>query len=532
MRKSLAGTGTLSRLILRRDRIALAVWVIGFGLLPLGIAASFDGLYPTAEALRAFTGQNMSNPTILGMLGPIYSPTLGGLVAWRIGVMSMLIVGIVSLILVTRHTRGEEESGRRELLGATVVGRQAPLTAALGVTCATSLMIGIVVALGLISYGLPVPGSVALGLSVASSGVIFASIGAATAQMTETVGGARGIGLAVFVMFLVLRIAGDAGGPGNNLSWLSWLSPLAWIRLTRPFADERWWMFALIVAFCAVVVAVAFVLSSRRDLGAGLIPARPGPATASPGLSSPLALAWRLQRGTFFGWAMAFAAIGVLLGAVGQSVSEILDAPGMNSFLDNMGAGNSGDAFLFFIVYIMSQVASAYAILAVLKMRSEETSCRADPVLSTAVGRLRWAGSHMFFAVTGPVIMLILLGLAIGTVYGLSTGDAGQTIPDYLGTALVKVPAVWAVAGLAFALYGLLPGLSAYGSWGALFVFVLLELGWELRQVGDTVFGISPFAHVHPFVADVTVATVIWLLVVAIAFTALGLLGFRRRDIA
>ncbi len=532
MRKSLAGTGTLARLILRRDRLVVLIWVIGFGLLPLGIAAGFDGLYPTTEALRAFTEQSMSNPSIVGLLGPIFSPTLGGLVAWRVGLLSMLIVGIVSLLLVTRHTRGEEESGRRELLGATAVGRQAPLTAALGVTCATSLIIGVVVALGLISYGLPASGSVALGLSVAAAGVIFASIGAVTAQMTETVGGARGIGLAVFVMFLVLRIAGDAGGPANSLFWLSWLSPLGWTRLSSPFADERWWVFALIIAFCAVVVAVAYVLSSHRDIGAGLILDSPGPATASPSLSNPLALAWRLQRGSFFGWAIAFAAIGVLLGAIGQSVSELLDTSSMDTFLHNMGASNSGDAFLFFIVYMMSQVASAYVILAVLKMRSEEASGRADSVLSTAVGRLRWAGSHMFFAVVGPVIMLILLGLAIGTVYGFLTGDAEQTISDYLGTALVKVPAVWVVTGLAFAFYGLLPGLSAYGSWAALVIFALLELGRELQQVSEKVFVISPFAHVHPFLADVTVATALWLLVVAIAFTTAGLLGFRRRDIS
>lgn len=189
-------------------------------------------------------------------------------------------------------------------------------------------------------------------------------------------------------------------------------------------------------------------------------------ATAPRNLSSPLAPAWRIQRGSLMGWSVAFAALGILLGAVGQSVSEILDTPGIDAFLDGMGAENSGDAFLYFIIYIMAQVSSAYVIVSVLKMRSEETSGRADPVLSTAVGRLRWAGSHMFFAVVGPVVMM--LGLAIGAVYGLSMGDAVQAIPDYVGTALVKLPAVWVVTGFVFTLYGLLPGLSAYGSWAAL----------------------------------------------------------------
>src|SRR5699024_6112889 len=128
---SLAGTGVLIRLILRRDRLLLALFIA----LPVLIAASqtiaLHELYPPAEARRTFTQQSNGNPATLGMLGPVFAPTLGSLVAWRVGVMGMIFAGIPSLLLVIRHTRTEEESGRRELLSSTTVGRIAPLTAAL-----------------------------------------------------------------------------------------------------------------------------------------------------------------------------------------------------------------------------------------------------------------------------------------------------------------------------------------------------------------------------------------------------------------
>jgi len=88
-----------------------------------------------------------------------------------------------------------------------------------------------------------------------------------------------------------------------------------------------------------------------------------------------------------------------------------------------MGAQGAGDAFLFLIMYILGQVISAYAITATLRMRSEELNGGADPILAAPVGRLRWAGSHLFFATIGPAVMLAALGLTIGLGYGLSAGD-------------------------------------------------------------------------------------------------------------
>ena len=42
----------------------------------------------------------------------------------RAGLLA-LIAALVSVLTVVRHTRTEEEAGRRELLGATVLGRYA-----------------------------------------------------------------------------------------------------------------------------------------------------------------------------------------------------------------------------------------------------------------------------------------------------------------------------------------------------------------------------------------------------------------------
>jgi ABC-2 type transport system permease protein len=520
----LTGTGALIRLILRRDRIALPIWVVLVALVPIGIAASFARLYPTAQALQAYADLSMSIPATIGVLGFVYSPTVGGLTAWRSGLNSAFLIVPVSILFIIRHTRTEEEAGRRELLSSAVVGRLAPLTAALIVVLGANLAIAAILAGGLVSLGLSAAGSIALGLSAASAGWIFAAFAGLVAQLTETPGAARGIALAVFGLSWLVRAIGDLSAASGGQAWLSWLSPLGWVRLTHAFADERWWVFALSLGLVVVLATAAYFLSARRDLGAGLLPQRVGPAVAAPGLRSPLALAWRLHRGALLAWTAGAAVFGSLLGAVAQSLSRFVDAPQMQSWAIRMGAHAAGDAFLFMIMYILGQVVSAYAIAATLRMRSEEVDGRADPILATPVSRLRWAGSHLVFAAVGPTVMLMVFGLTIGLGYGLSD------LPRLFSRTMVTLPAVWVMGGIAMALYGWLPRFATSVTWAALALFLVLELGWELQQVSQSLFNISPFAHVH-WAIQVTAAPLLWLTGVAAVLTVAGLVGLRRRDI-
>src|SRR5262249_44096901 len=151
-----------------------------------------------------------------------------------------ILVGLMSVLTVVRHTRTEEETGRLELLGATVVGRNAPLTAALLVTGLANVVIAVLAALGLMATGLAPAGSWAFGLATALVGLLFAALAATTVQLTQSGRAAGGIAMAVLGGVYLLRAAGDSGP-----TWLSWLSPLGWALHMRPYADERWWVAGL-----------------------------------------------------------------------------------------------------------------------------------------------------------------------------------------------------------------------------------------------------------------------------------------------
>ncbi len=530
---TLTGTGKLVRLILRRDRLPMPLWIVFVGILPISYASSIADLYRTAAERQQFADTSGSTAGFVALYGRLFGSSLGELVTWRAGFLPVA-VGLISLLTVIRHTRVEEETGRRELLGATVVGRHAGLAAALTATFGANLVLAVLLALSMTSQDLPVTGSLAFGLEVATAGWIFAAVGGVAAQLTDSAGGARGIAISVLGAAYLLRAVGDVSGEaGGGLSWLSWVSPIGWVQRIRPYGGERWWILVPAAGLTAVLAAAAVALSARRDVGAGLLPPRLGPAAASPALRTPLALAWRLHRGLLAGWTAGFAVLGVVLGGIANGVGDLLrDNQDLQDVFARMG-GRAGliDAYLASIMGILGLIAAAYAIQATLRLRAEETSLRAEPVLATAVGRLQWAGSHLAFSALGPALALATAGLTAGLTHGLNTGDVGRELPRVLNGAMMQLPAVWVLAAIAVALSGLLPRLATV-SWGALAVCLLFGLVGATLQLSQWLLDVSPFSHVPKVPGgEVSATPLVWLVAVAVVLAAAGLVGLRRRDI-
>jgi ABC-2 type transport system permease protein len=194
--------------------------------------------------------------------------------------------------------------------------------------------------------------------------------------------------------------------------------------------------------------------------------------------------------------------------------------------------GHAGmiDAFLSTTMGILALLASAYAVQAVLRLRAEETGQRAEAILATRVGRVGWASGHAAIALLGSTLLMLVGGFMAGLIHGVRSGDMGQ-LPHVLWSAIVQLPAVWVLAAITIALFGLVPRFVVAG-WGVLAVFLLLgQLGSVLR-LKQWAMDISPFTHVPKLPgAEMRFTPVVWLVVVAAAFTAAGLAGFRRRDL-
>ncbi len=527
----LVGMGQLIRLMLRLDRITLPLWVLTLAVLPAVTVMGFAELFPEeAQRVQFFTA-TATQPAYVALVGPGFGPGLGALATQRSGIVFVL-VALASILTVVRHTRSEEDAGRRELLGATVVGRHAPLAGALVFTLAADLVLGALLTAGLLSQGLATGGSLAFGAAVTLTGWVFAGAAGLTAQLVGSAGGARGLALASLGVAFVLRAAGDAAGATSPLRWLSWLSPIGWMQRTRAFAGERWWVLLLGASASALLVAAAFTVSSRRDVGAGVFPQRLGRAAASDGFRSPMALAWRLQRGLFWGWTVSLATFGVVVGAITEAVADALEGnEQLRAMMERMGgAGLLADAYLAATVGFMGIVASAYAVQSASRLRTEEESLRGELLLATATGRLRWAASHLVIALGGPALAVLAFGATAGLVYGLTVQDVGGQWRRVVAAAATQIPAVWCFTGIAVAVFGLVPKWTSL-AWGALLACLLLGQFGAILQLPEWVLRLSPFTHLPQLPGgEVSVTPLALLTAGTLALLVVGLGAFRRRD--
>ncbi len=521
----MTGWTDLLRLAWRRDRIMISVTVLVIWLMTWFSAVATVDLFPDEKARVASAMVANATPSVVAMYGTIYDlASIGGIGAAKLQMLDLIAMAILAIAIIRRHTRQEEETGRFEMLGATVVGRWAPLGAAVILGVATSVVTGFGVAVFCGLGRMPWPGSWVLGLSVAGVGLAWTGLTAIAVQLSSSnqVCGAYAFG-SLGLAFL-LRMIGDLNEL-NGASFVRWLSPLGWAMQVRAFSGDRWWPLLFPIGLLVVTLGIAFRLLATRDLGAGLLPDRKGRGTGRIG--SAYGLAWRLQRGPLVGWALVFFIMGTVMGSLRGHMDGLL-TPEMEAVLRGLGGlGTLDDLFATVYVGMAGLAAGAYGLTAALRLRAEEVRLHAEQLLATPTTRLIYLVSHTAYALLGGALLPVLSGLGAAATDKTGVDKLTHDVLPYL----VLAPATWVVVGIALVLFGWLPRFVSL-AWAVLAGFVLLgELG-ALLKLPEWIQKLSPYSALPrmPF-EEFRIAPVAVLLVIAIAFAVTGYVGFRRRDL-
>lgn len=526
-----SGTGSLSRFILRRDRIRIPIWIFSFVFATVAIGAAFTGLYENAQERQAIAA-TMENPAMTAMVGPGFgldNYTAGAMMAHQMLLMTAVVVGLMSVLLVIRHTRTDEEEGRIEMVRSLPVGRLSNVTATLMVLFLVNIVLATVTGIGLYALNIEsmdLEGSLLYGAALGATGMVFASITAVFAQLSHNARSAVGMSIAFLLLAYLVRAVGDVGNEA-----LSWLSPLGWIVRSEVYVNNIWWPILLTVGAAMVFGVLAMYLNSIRDLGAGFLPARAGRIHASPFLQGPLGLAFRLQRTGFIAWAIGMYVLGASYGSVmGDMESFFADVDLMQDLLVPVEGFSLVEQFIPTLMAVMGIIATIPVLLAILKLKGEEKNDRTEHILGRAVSRNRLLGSYLFISVISSWIMVSLAGLGLGTIAD-ATMEEGFDVAMALQAALAYLPAVWVMIGLSVLLIGWLPKFTGFIWLYLTFSFFVIYLG-SLFQLPEWVAKVTPFGYVSAIpLEEFDWLQAALLTAVAIALMAVGFVGYNKRDI-
>jgi ABC-2 type transport system permease protein len=523
---ALAGTWTLLRLALRRDRVLLTAWVAALVLSCAGSVRATVDLYPDVASREQAARSLNDNPALVAFYGPIADVhALGGVATFKLLLLGGVFVAMLCSVLVRRHTRVEEESGRAELLSATAIGRHALLAAAVTEATSAALLTGALTAAGNVAAGLDVAGSLAFGLAWAGIGLSATGITALACQLSASTRTVGGIAAALLGAGYALRAVGDL-----SAGWLSWLSPFGWASRIEAYGGNRWWVFALPVLSFVLTTAGAVALARRRDLGAGLVPDRPGPARGA--LATVTGLTLRLHRGGLLGWSLALVGLGAVLGGIAPGVQDMVGSQAAQDLFERIGgAGALVDSFLAAEFSFVALAVTAFGISSVVRAAGEEGSGRTEQVLATGTSRNRLLGAVALVAVAGPVVLMLAFGLGASVSFGLQQGGVLDALGSLLPAALAPLPAVWVVTALGLLLFGLRARWATLG-WALLGLFLLLGQVGELLGLPDRVVRLSPYGRVPRLPSEsLALAPELVLSAIAAVVLAAAFGSYRARDV-
>ncbi|GAA3892030.1 exporter of polyketide antibiotics [Leifsonia kafniensis] len=544
---ALPNTGTLHTLgvllaqRLRRDRIQLLIWILGIGLLGLFSATSVAQTYGDETGRIGIIRLAVANPVILMLRGLPQGTGLSAFVFFEIFTFLALLAGSMSTFLAVRHTRAEEETGRAELIASTPAARTLPTVATLIHGILANLVLGIVVALGMIGGRADVAGSLVTGAAVAAAGISFLGIGLLAAQFMLTSRGANAVAASIVGAAYIVRGLGDALGTPSpdglrvTAAWPSWISPIGWGEHTGAYTTNDLTPLLLNLALAAVCVAVVFALQASRDSGASLIAGRAGRVTARPALSSSLGLAWRLQWPTLVGWCVGGAVCGLLAGILTKLIEQAASSDKtMQEILQKLVHGSQESSAQILISTMFSLagiIAAACATQVVIRMRQEEALGTAELIIASPVSRVRWLVDYLVLG-TVSIVLVLAVSAGVGALGIAASNNTGADAGDMFAAAAAQLPAALIYLGVLALVFVLLPGITIALGWTLVGIGVMFGVFGGLIGLPDWARDISPFTHTPvPSQGATDWSGGLWMLAIAILTALLALVLMRRREL-
>lgn len=521
----------LIKFIIRRERVISIIWLLSFVIFSIIIAGAYTQLF-TSEEERMVMVVTMQNPMMIALMGPPYALnnfTTGVMFASELLLMTALVVVLMNIFFVTRHTRSDEEAGRVEVIRSLPVGRSANLGATLMTAFILNFILAILMGLGLIILNIEsmnAAGSFAYGAALGVVGFFFAAVTAVFAQLSHNPRGT--IGYSIIFMFIcyLTRAYGDIKD-----NFLSYISPFGLIIKTEVYHLNKIWPLIVVFIFSLPLILLAFYLNAKRDLGQGIISAKKGKEKANFMLKSSFGFTFSLLKNSIIVWAISLVIFGAMYGSVmGDMDTYIGNIDIFKDLLQGTQGYSAVEMFLSILMSVLAMFATIPILSVVFKLANEEKAGRVEVILSKPLSRNKQFTNYLIITL---IISILMPFLSIFGLWGASylVVDPAPSFISLFKAMMVYLPAIWMLIGIAFLVIGLAPKYTNV-VWIYLgFSFFAVYLG-SLLKLSDWFVKLSPFGWIPQLPID----SINWwvLIIIILISTGLILLGYifyNKRDI-
>ncbi|MFV0363669.1 MAG: ABC transporter permease [Suipraeoptans sp.] len=535
MENNFARSSILSRFILKRDKIRLIIWIFFLTLFLVGFVPIFKDIFSVDNPIeRQVTVEMMQNPAMIAIVGPVYGATnytTGAMYGNFMLVFSAIFTAIMSIMIVVRHTRHDEELGRLELIKSLPVGKLSNLASAMIVTVITNALLAILVGVGMYILredGMDLRGCMIFGVGIAVCGIFFGVVAAIMCQITANGRTANALSYMVLIVLYLLRGVGDV----SETEAVSMISPLGLVLRTKNFVEDNWWPIVVIVIISIVLMILAFYLAARRDMDAGLIPERAGKRHAGRMLSSPYGLALRLLRMTIIIWVISIFVLAAMYASVfGDLDSFISNNAMLSGMLDQNAGYTATDQFMSLLMVIMTLISMIPVVASIGRIAGEEKRGYATHLFSGSVSRSSQLTAYLIPAIILCAVLQVVTAIGFWSVGSVVAPDSTPSLETFMISAMSYVPAMLVVIGLSVFIVGFIPKRVSLSYMYLGYSFFVVYIG-TLAKLPQVLQDITPFGHVPQYpIEDLEAMPLVVMTCIAAVLCIAGYIGYRRRDI-
>ena len=524
----------IARHVFRQQRRGAYIWGAVFGVLAWVSAYGYATAYPTVADRRDLAHSLGTNVGTRAIFGPAhYLDTVGGFTAWRSATSFVILGGVWGLLLATKVLRGDEESGRAELLYA------GPVTQASGLA---ELMTGLLLTLALLfanvaGWLIPVAlwygyfsWTAALWFSLTSvmCAAMFLAVGSLTSQLAATRRAAAGIAGGVLGLAFVLRAVGETVAGAR---WVLWVSPIAWVDRMRPLTGTAYGPLLPIGLFVAACAWGATLLARRRDVGAALLPSRDTSEAHTRLLSSPMRLSLRLSRNTTIAWGLGVMLFAAIFGVVSSAVTDSFgDNQSVSDIFKRLGASLSARGYVGVTFVMLGAVTGLVAATFVSGGRAEEADGRLEHIAAAPKLVSHWLMGRVLVGAASIVVVSALAGL--GGWLGVRVSGGDISFGDMLMAGLNLVAPGVLVLGIGTLVHGVVPRLAAAAGYAVVAWSFLVEIVGSMVKFNHLLLDTSVIHHIAASPAvDPRWGSAVVMVVVGLGAAAFGSAALQRRDL-
>lgn len=525
--KSFTGTIRLFLFTLRRERVHGIVWLLSLMFTTVSVALTFEHLYDTETEIEALK-QIILNPAITAMVGQPYGINhyaTDTMMAHQMLLFTMIAVAIMNILLVARHTRADEQSGRLEHIIALPVGRIAGTLALTLYVIIINLFVTVSNALSLMAIGLEGVGSFSYGLALGTTGVFFASITALFAQFTSTSQATTGLSLFVLIGSYMLRAIGDM-----EAEILSKFSPFGLLLMSEVYVNNYLSPFFILLGIAVLLLVIVFFLQANREIGEGLIQVR-SRKVRQKSLSNTFQFVLRLQLSLIIAWAIGLYVLGASYGSMLGDMETFLEGLSMiEKMLPDDGDGTLTEQFLGMLMSVMALIGVVPSIIIVQRLYAEEDKNQMEILLTTGTSRIKVMSHYLLVAFITSIVMLVMTVIGL---YSVSIFVMDEAIPFqiYLEYSLGYLLAIWVTISLATFLIGIAPKWRNVIWIYIVYSFVVIYLG-DLLELPNWLKKLTSYGYTISFPLDSSDwLTFLGLIIVSCAFIVLGIKAYQSRDL-